>query len=76
MRETGFEDVRCDLEQRTVLPDQPLDFVTTVCLGQHLEALPLALREPFARAVVEACGAPLVLDYRRLNIAATRPSRA
>lgn len=76
LREAGFAEVRCGLEQRTVVPDQPLEFVTTVCLGHHLEALPEGLREPFARDVVEACGEPLSLDYRRLNIAATRPPRA
>jgi len=76
LREAGFEQVGCDVEQRRVTSGQPLEFVTTVCLGHHLEVLPGGLRERFARAVVEACGAPLVLDYRRLNIAATRPSRA
>jgi len=76
LREAGFEAVDCGLEQRTVVPDRPLEFVTTVCLGHHLEALPEGLREPFARDVVEACGEPLRLDYRRLNIAATRPPGA
>jgi len=76
LREAGFEAVECGLEQRTVTPEQPLEFVSTVCLGHHLEALPGDLREPFARHVVEACGEPLRLDYRRLNIAATRPPGA
>ncbi|MGI8660436.1 MAG: hypothetical protein ACR2LH_05300, partial [Thermoleophilaceae bacterium] len=76
LRKAGFEAVDCGLEQRTVVPDRPLEYVTTVCLGHHLEVLPGGLRERFARDVVEACGDPLTLDYRRLNIAARRTDSA
>ena len=72
LRRAGFEDVRCWLQPWPVKPDQPLEFASTVCLGNHLEALPEPLREPFAAEVVRRCGEPLELEYIRLNIAATR----
>ena len=72
LRRAGFEDVRCWLQPWPVKPDQPLEFASTVCLGNHLEALPESLREPFAAEVVRRCGEPLELEYIRLNITATR----
>jgi trans-aconitate 2-methyltransferase len=70
----GFADVRCWLEARPVRPPDPLPFITTVCLGHHLERLPDELRGPFAEAVLESAGGDeLEVDYVRLNIAARRP---
>lgn len=68
----GFGEVETWLEPWPVQPAEPLAFVTTVCLGAHLDALPEALREGYARAVVERCGDPVELDYVRLNIHARR----
>jgi trans-aconitate 2-methyltransferase len=70
----GFTEVETGLEPWPVTPEEPLDFVRTVCLGHHLELLPEELREPYARDVVEACGTPIELDYVRLNISARRPN--
>jgi trans-aconitate 2-methyltransferase len=69
----GFAEVETGLDPWPVTPEEPLDFVRTVCLGNHLEQLPEELREPYARTVVEACGSPMELDYVRLNISARRP---
>jgi trans-aconitate 2-methyltransferase len=69
----GFTEVDTGLEPWPVTPDEPLEFVRTVCLGHHLELLPQELREPYAEAVVQACARPLELDYVRLNISARRP---
>ena len=69
----GFAEVETGLDPWPVTPEEPLDFVRTVCLGNHLEQLPEELREPYARDVVEACGSPMELDYVRLNISARRP---
>jgi len=69
----GFVDVGTSLEPWPVTPEEPLEFVRTVCLGHHLELLPEELRGPYAEAVVEECGSPLELDYVRLNISARRP---
>jgi trans-aconitate 2-methyltransferase len=68
----GFDAVRCWLQPWPVTPDNPLEFARTVCLGNHLEALPEPLREGYAEEVVRRSGAPLTLEYVRLNIDARR----
>jgi len=68
----GFEDVRCWLSPAPVVPDEPLAFIRTVCLGPHIARLPEELREEYVQAVAEGCGEPLQLDYVRLNIDARR----
>jgi trans-aconitate 2-methyltransferase len=71
----GFAEVVCSLQDRPVRPDEPLAFITTVCLGHHLERLPDGLRKPFAEAVLEAAGGDdLEVDYVRLNISARKPA--
>jgi trans-aconitate 2-methyltransferase len=72
LRAAGFAEVRCWLQPWTVRPDEPLEYASTVCLGNHLQALPEDLREPFAAEVLRRSGDPLVLDYVRLNISARR----
>lgn len=72
----GFEDARCWLEPKPVQPGRPLEFVSTVTLGPVLDQLPPEKRQPFAEAVLEHEGDPLVLDYVRLNIEATVPADA
>ncbi len=39
-------------------PEEPVEFVRTVCLGHHLELLPEELRGPYTEAVVAECGTP------------------
>lgn len=70
LRNAGFEDVRCWLEHKPVQPENPLAFISTVTLGPVLDQLPPEKRQPFAEAVLEQEGDPLVLDYVRLNIEA------
>jgi trans-aconitate 2-methyltransferase len=72
LRAAGFDEIRCWLQPWPVEPHDPLEFARTVCLGNHLEALPEELREPFAAEVVRRSGDPLVLEYVRLNIDARR----
>jgi trans-aconitate 2-methyltransferase len=72
LRNAGFEDVSCWLEDKPVQPDDPYEFTTTVTMGPHLSRLPEDLRRPFAEAVLELEDDPLVLDYVRLNIDARR----
>jgi len=76
LRAAGFEDVRCWLEPKPVTPERPLEFISTVTLGPILDQLPPDKRQPFAEAVLEEEGDPLVLDYVRLNIEATVPDDA
>jgi trans-aconitate 2-methyltransferase len=72
LRAAGFDEVRCWLQPWPVEPGDPLEYASTVCLGNHLQTLPERLREPFAAEVVRRSGDPLVLDYVRLNIDARR----
>jgi trans-aconitate 2-methyltransferase len=68
----GFEDVSCWLEPKSVTPEDPQAFVGTVCLVRHLDLLPEQLIPRFVEAVLERACDPLVLDYVRLNMTATR----
>jgi trans-aconitate 2-methyltransferase len=68
----GFGDVETWLEPYPVVPDDPVGYLRTVCLGYHLERLPAELRTGYVDAVAER--ADPELDYVRLNIAARRPA--
>jgi trans-aconitate 2-methyltransferase len=70
LRRAGFEQVRCWLEPWAVIPPEPRDFVSTVCLGAHLERLPEELREPYFEDILASQEEPLRLEYVRLNIEA------
>jgi trans-aconitate 2-methyltransferase len=67
----GFEGIETWLEPYPVVPDDPEDYLRTVCLGYHLEQLPEDLRGGYVKAVLSRAGAEL--DYVRLNITARRP---
>lgn len=70
--DAGFDGVSCWLEDRPIELTEPRSFVETVCLVRHLDPLPVALRAPFVDRVLDCAGVPLVLDYVRLNMLATR----
>jgi trans-aconitate 2-methyltransferase len=70
LREAGFTEVRCWLEERPTYPEDLGAFVPTSILAAHLARLPEGRREEFAAAVV--AGVSLPLDYVRLNISAVR----
>ena len=72
LRRAGFEDIRTGLEPAPVVPDEPVAFMRTVCLGNHIDRLPEELREPFVEDVAALFGEPVELDYVRLNIDARR----
>jgi trans-aconitate 2-methyltransferase len=69
----GFVDVSCWTQEWPVVPDEPEEFIRTVCLGPHLERLPQALGALLVERVAARVGSPLTLDYVRLNIDARRP---
>ncbi len=71
MRAAGFSEARAWLYERPVTPDEPLVFLKTAILGEHLERLPEPERDAFARAVLERLGEPFSARYVRLNIEAT-----
>jgi trans-aconitate 2-methyltransferase len=72
LRNAGFDDASCWLEDKPVQPENPYDFTTTVTMGPHLARLPEEKRRAFAEAVLEVEDDPLVLNYVRLNIDARR----
>jgi trans-aconitate 2-methyltransferase len=73
LRNAGFAEVRCWLEDKPVQPEDPYAFTTTVTMGPHLGRLPEEKRRPFAEAVLELEDEPLTLNYVRLNIEARKP---
>jgi trans-aconitate 2-methyltransferase len=73
LRGAGFGPVQAWREPRTVTPADPAGFVATAPLRCHLLRLPGELHEPFVADVLERAGEPLVLDFQRLNVQATRP---
>ena len=72
LRRAGFTAIEVWLEPHPVVPEYTHEYLCTVCLGYHLQALPDELRDQFVFAVAERSGEPLELDYVRLNIDATR----
>jgi trans-aconitate 2-methyltransferase len=68
LERSGFSEVSTWLEPYPVSPDDPEEYLRTVCLGYHLEQLPEPLRDDYVRAVLDRAGAEL--DYVRLNIVA------
>src|SRR6185503_12660490 len=68
LREAGFTEARCWLEDRATDPDDVDAFVRTSILPAHLARLPEERRERFGAAVV--AGVSLPLDYVRLNVSA------
>lgn len=73
LRDAGFDQVRCWLEDRTAQPSDPRGYLESVCLGAHLDRLPAELRGPYVDAALEVVPRPFTLDYVRLNISARRP---
>lgn len=70
----GFVDAHCWLEPKTVRPEEPEEFMRSVCLGAHLERLPEELRPLYVERVFDRVPKPFTLDYVRLNIDARRPA--
>jgi trans-aconitate 2-methyltransferase len=67
----GFASAECWLAPAPQEPEHPREFLSTIVLGPHIQHLPAELRDPFMDAVLAEVGAPVVVDYVRLNIDAT-----
>jgi trans-aconitate 2-methyltransferase len=72
LERAGFQEISTWLEDKPTMLEDPRPFVSTVCLVRHLDPLPAALRDRFIDTVLERYGAPVVLDYVRLNMTARR----
>ena len=70
LRNAGFTETRCWLEERPTYPQDVAAFVPTSILAAHLARLPEERRAQFVAGVV--AGVRLPLDYVRLNISAVR----
>jgi len=65
----GFGDVHTWLAPAPVIPDEPVEYLSTINLGSYMDRLPDELHDPFTLAVIAALGGPPVtIDYVRLNI--------
>jgi trans-aconitate 2-methyltransferase len=72
LQAAGFAESRAWLMDRPVTPEDPHAYLTEINLGAHLQRLPDDLRASFVDAVMERLGgAPITIDYVRLNIDAT-----
>lgn len=69
----GFTEVRCWLEPRPVVPDDPVTYLATISLGPHLERLPVGEQGAFVELVAASLPQPVTIDYVRLNVDAVRP---
>jgi trans-aconitate 2-methyltransferase len=72
LRAAGFGLARAWLEPRPVTPPDARAYLTELNLGAHRQQLPTELRDGFVDAVLDRLGgAPLTIDYVRLNLDAT-----
>ena len=72
LQRAGFAEARAWLQPRPVTPDDPHAYLTEINLGAHLGRLPEELKRPFVDDVLDRLGgAPITIDYVRLNIDAT-----
>jgi trans-aconitate 2-methyltransferase len=68
----GFAERRAWLMERPVTPEDAHAYLTEINLGAHLQRLPAELQPGFVDVVIERLGgAPITIDYVRLNIDAT-----
>jgi len=70
LRRLGWQDVWCWNTRVDVDLDDPAPYLAAICLGSFLARLPDDLHDEFVAAAVERLGAPLTIEYVRLNILA------
>ncbi len=69
----GYTDVWAWETRVAVDVEDVAGYLGAICLGSFLERLPEELHEPFVDSAVDLLGAPLTIDYVRLNILARAP---
>jgi trans-aconitate 2-methyltransferase len=69
----GYTDVWTWETRVAVDVEDVAGYLGAICLGSFLERLPEALHDDFVDQAVELLGAPLTIDYVRLNILARAP---
>jgi trans-aconitate 2-methyltransferase len=69
LRGARFTDVHTWLAEEPVTPEEPREYLATINLGGHLDRLSDDLHDAFIDGVIaELGGAPVTIDYVRLNI--------
>ena len=76
LERAGFVVGKVWLEERTVEPTEPREYVRSVGLNPHLARVPDELSNQFIDTVLGSMLRPLRLDYVRLNISARKPESA
>jgi trans-aconitate 2-methyltransferase len=74
LERVGFEQTRCWRQSFRVEPDDPITYLETIPLGSWVQLLPEDRRRRFTEAVADRLGKPLIVEYVRLNVDATRPA--
>jgi trans-aconitate 2-methyltransferase len=75
LTDAGFVDVETWLvDMPTPIEDAPT-YARTIVLVRHVDVLPPELRDAFVDRVLELYPKPFVLDYVRLNLVATKPTK-
>lgn len=69
--DAGFAAAECWLTPAPNEPEHAREFLATIILGPHTRQLPPELRDPFVDDAMAVLGAPVIVDYVRLNIDAT-----
>lgn len=69
----GFTEAESWLQPHPVMPDDPVEYLTTIPLGPYVDRLG-AQAPSFIQEVAERLPTPPTVDYVRLNIEATRPA--
>jgi trans-aconitate 2-methyltransferase len=72
LERAGFGDIQTWLEERPTELTDGREFVSSVCLVRHLDRIPAERRDAFVDELLARYGEPVVLDYVRLNMTATR----
>ena len=75
LTDAGFVAVETWLVDMPTPIDDPPTYAKTIVLVRHVDALPAELQDAFVARVLELCPQPLVLDYVRLNMVATKPTK-
>ncbi|MEA2357663.1 MAG: trans-aconitate 2-methyltransferase [Solirubrobacteraceae bacterium] len=69
LRGAGFAQARASVIERDVTPEDAHAYLSEINLGAHLDLLPDKLHGTFVDGVIERLGgAPVTIDYVRLNI--------
>jgi trans-aconitate 2-methyltransferase len=74
LQAAGFDSIRCWMEERRIVLEEPERFHRAVGFAAHLDPLPEELHDDFCHAVLSRLEDPAIQDYVRLNISARRPA--